>query len=633
MSCSRSARSNSDPSDQGPAQFLQGLSPAHLKHLQYSVPVREVPDRFSLFLAQEPRKPPVPKRFTFDALDYATREQHKPTKSPTKSLTRTTTPTTEIIQKEFERVRGVEWKFYLTFLCICILNLMAAWDATSLPIAIPTIATTLDGSAIQSLWLGISFLLAATAFQPVYASCADIFGRKSMLLSALTFFTIGAFIAAVTGNVTGLLLGRSLQGIGAGGIYVLTNLILVDLVCLEQRTRWTFIVGATWAIGIITGPIIGGVLVENGQWRWIFWLNLPFCGFAFLILPALSELKAAKGDMLVGLRRFDWLGLVLLVGSLISVLLGLTRGGIEHRWNNFRTIIPIIAGFMGFLLLCLWSRFSSLAPILDFKSSMNASSIATHICVTAQGILVFAALYFVPLYFSVAKPDLSLVRTGVCLLPWTITLASFAMLTAVFAVNKGNGSRYQPATWLGWFFTTFGVALMILITRTSTPSLWVPVALFSGIGLGILYPSLRASSLAQVAACSDTARLASAITNHSFFQSLGSTFGIAISTSIFQNSLQKNLLRHPLLSRLAQEYSKDAIALVQSIRKMPGGDNTLREDLGDAYTDSMRTIWIVLAVVAGAAFTASFFVKAGGIGARMEVVGEGREMRMMDCET
>ncbi|KAF2470723.1 MFS general substrate transporter [Lindgomyces ingoldianus] len=613
---SRSERSNSDTSDPGAAQFLHGLSPQQLHHLQYSVPSKDAPERFSQFL-EEPRRPPVPKRFTFDVLDLAARQK------ATRSVTRSTTPTTEILLKEVDRVRKVDWRFHITLACICMLNLVAAWDATSLSIILPTIASALHGSAVQSFWLSISFLVAATALQPLYASCAGIFGRKAMLITALTFFTIGTFIAAVTGNFTGLLLGRSLQGIGAGGFYVMTDLILADLIYAEDRKRWSAFIGATWVVGIVTGPVIGSALAERGQWRWIFWINLPFCGFAFIVLPAFAQLKLAEGDILRGLRKVDWLGIVLFSGSLISVLLGLTWGGIQHPWSNFRTTLPIQVGLVGFVVFLLWSRFSPFTPILNLDSFMDSTSLATYFGATMQGTIAFTALYFLPLYFEVAKPDLSLVETGISLFPWTFALCTIATVTAV-AVS--NTTWWRPAIWLGWSFVIIGTALTTLFKRGSATPLWVCIAMLLGVGLGILYPSLRAAL--QAAARSGS--MTSAVTNYGFFQTLGQTLGVAIGSAVFQNQLHEQLLENKMLERLAIVYAKDSIALIQTIRAMPGGEGTLKTDLADAYVDSMRTIWIIMAALAGTALVVSFFTKA--VFVTQESAAEQNEMKTFDEE-
>ncbi|KAF2190863.1 MFS general substrate transporter [Zopfia rhizophila CBS 207.26] len=619
---SRSERSDSDTSQPGAAQFLHGLSPRQLQHLQFSVPIRGTPNRLSQFL-EEPRRPPVPNRFTFDALDSRTKETSGRSRSSTRSSTRSETPTADVLLKELPKLKKIDWKSEATFWCLSLLNLVAAWNATSISVALPTIAGELHGYALQSFWLGTSFLLAATAFQPIYTSCSDIFGRKPMLLTALAFSTVGAFLAAVTGKFTGLLLGRSVQGIGGGGLYALTHLIGTDLVSAKDRSKWSNIIGAMWAVGAVTGPLIGGALAEYGQWRWIFWINLPFCGLAFVIIPVFAQLKTPDGRIREKLRKVDWLGFFLFTCSLISVLLALTWGGILHPWNSFRTTLPIQLGLVGFMAFLLWSRFSPVQPILRISPFMDLTSLVAYFGAVMQGMIGFSAIFFLPLYFEAAK-NVSLVRTGVSMLPWTLALAIFALTTAVYIVKSRH---YRPAIWLGWFLITLGVALMALFTRSSTTATFVGIAMVSGIGLGVLYPALSIAS--QAPAQNDN--LPFAVTNYSFFQTLGQTLGVAVGGAIFQNQLHRQLLKNPQLERLAQAYAKDAVAVVQAIRAMPGGEGTLKTDLADAYVHALRPIWIVMAALAGVAFAVSFFTRALAIN-RTEEQECAHQMRTFDEE-
>lgn len=130
------------------------------------------------------------------------------------------------------------WRFYLAFLTLAIVTLAAALDATSLSVALPIIAARLHGTAIEAFWSGTSFLLTSTVFQPSYASFSHIFGRKPITFIALTFFAVGAIIAALANNFTMMLVGRCLQGIGAGGIIALTEIIITDMVPLKERGKW-----------------------------------------------------------------------------------------------------------------------------------------------------------------------------------------------------------------------------------------------------------------------------------------------------------------------------------------------------------------------------------------------------------
>jgi MFS family permease len=158
-----------------------------------------------------------------------------------------------------------DYQFYLAFTSLAVVTLAAALDATSLSVAIPMISADLGGSAIEAFWAGTSFLLTSTVFQPTYAAFSHIFGRKPVVFVALTLFAVGAIICAVSKNFTEMLVGRSIQGIGAGGIISLTEIIITDMVPLRERGKWFGFISGMWAIGSVSGPIVGGAFAQNGE--------------------------------------------------------------------------------------------------------------------------------------------------------------------------------------------------------------------------------------------------------------------------------------------------------------------------------------------------------------------------------
>jgi MFS family permease len=169
-------------------------------------------------------------------------------------------------------------------------------------------------------------LLAATITIPWYSAFSEIFGRKAMLLTGVTFFTAGSFIAAVSGNYAGMHLGRVVQGVGAGGFCLLSDLVVADLVSEKERRMWSTLIGSAWAIGAVTGPMVGEALAERSQFRLLFWINMPIGVGALATLAVAAHTEPiTRGPVLPKLLAFDWLGFVLFSGSLISVLLGLTR--------------------------------------------------------------------------------------------------------------------------------------------------------------------------------------------------------------------------------------------------------------------------------------------------------------------
>ena len=162
-------------------------------------------------------------------------------------------------------------RFWLAFLSLAVLTLMVALDGTSISVALPVIAQKLHGTAIEAFWAGTSFLLTSTVFQPSFASFSHIFGRKPLVILALAFFLVGSVVAATANNFTLLILGRSIQGVGGGGIIALTEIIITDLVPLRLRGNYFGIISGMWSVGSVTGPIVGGAFAQS-QWRWILWI-------------------------------------------------------------------------------------------------------------------------------------------------------------------------------------------------------------------------------------------------------------------------------------------------------------------------------------------------------------------------
>lgn len=161
-------------------------------------------------------------------------------------------------------------------------------------------------------------------FQPTWASFSHILDRKSVVLAALFFFTLGTIICSAADRVAVLLAGRCVQGVGGGGIIALTYVIISDMVPLRERGKWQAIINLQWAIGTVAGPVVGGAFAEKTSWRWIFWLNIPFCVLGFIGIPICLRLHVKPGKVFEKLRAFDWFGSVLFVAATTSFLIPLT---------------------------------------------------------------------------------------------------------------------------------------------------------------------------------------------------------------------------------------------------------------------------------------------------------------------
>ncbi|TGO48738.1 hypothetical protein BCON_0231g00220 [Botryotinia convoluta] len=208
------------------------------------------------------------------------------------------------------------WRFYGSFACLAILNLVCAIDATILSVALP----------------------------PTWAAFSHIIGRKSVLLTALFLFSVGTILCSVAKNIELLLVGRCIQGIGGGGLVSLTYVLLADMVTLRERGKWMSIISLQWAIGSVIAPVIGGAFAEKVTWRWIFWLNIPFCVVSAIGIPICLKLNIKQGSMWTKLKAFDWFGSFLFVASVTSFLIPLTWGGVMYAWSSVRTLVPLLVG-------------------------------------------------------------------------------------------------------------------------------------------------------------------------------------------------------------------------------------------------------------------------------------------------
>ncbi|KAJ5153747.1 uncharacterized protein N7500_009186 [Penicillium coprophilum] len=467
----------------------------------------------------------------------------------------------------------------LVFFTLSVLTLMAALDGTSLSVALPEIAKQLNGTAIEAFWSGTSFLLCSTVFQPSFASFSNIFGRRPMILISLLFFTVGAVIAAIANDFTYMLVGRSIQGVGGGGIISLSEVVITDLVPLRWRGQYFGILSAMWSVGSVTGPILGGGFSENVSWRWIFYINFPFIGVGGILVILFLNLKLAPSSLIEKLRRIDYFGTVLFVGSMSSFLIPLSWGGISYDWDSWQTLAPLCVGGFGLIVFGFYEYYFASDPIVPPVIFQNRTAIASFIGSVLQGLILWCALYYLPLYYEAVKDG---------------------MVAGVLITVTG---RYRWAIWIGWAFSTIGLGLMCLIKVDTSMVGWIFLNIVPGLGLGILFPSLGYA----VQASTDPENLAIAVAMFSFFRALGQAIGVAVGGVVFQNRMFTNISRYPALAPMAEAYSKDAAGLVQVIKAMADGAD--KANLKEAYTDSLRTVWIVCCGVSGVAMLISLLTE------------------------
>ncbi|KAL8994387.1 MAG: hypothetical protein Q9169_005622 [Polycauliona sp. 2 TL-2023] len=500
-------------------------------------------------------------------------------------------------------IPDILWKpsprLYLAFLTLAVITMMVALDGTSLSVALPIISKDLGGTAIEAFWSGTSFLLCSTIFQPSFASFSHIFGRKPMVLTGLVFFLAGAIVAAVARNFAVLLVGRSFQGVGGGGLIALTEIVVADLVPLRLRGQWFGLISAMWALGSVSGPIIGGAFAQGNNWRWIFWINLPFIAVAFVFVPLFLKLAFKPTSLTAQLARVDWFGSFLFIASTTSFLIPITWGGVSYAWTSWHTLVPLCLGIAGLISFIAYEEVVATEPLIRLVIFKNRTAAVSYSATVLHGMILWSLLYYMPLYYEAVK-GFSPIISGVALFPETFTVAPASVIVGILITVTG---RYRWAIWSGWVLTVLGTGLLYLLDVDIPTVSWIFITLVGGLGMGMLFPSMAFA----IQASQTNEDLAFAIAMFSFFRAFGQAIGVAVGGTVFQNQMKSKLLTYPALASKAEEYSRDASSLVQIIKSMQ--DDAVKRNLQHAYADSLKVVWATMCGMAAVGLILSLGTK------------------------
>ena len=344
---------------------------------------------------------------------------------------------------------------------------------------------------------------------------------------------------------------------------------------------------------------------------------MPFIGIGTPMIAVFLRLNYRTESLLQKLRRVDYFGMVVFIGSMTGFIIAITWGGVMYPWDHWRTLVPLIVCSCGLAVFVVHQEYFAPEPLIRTSVFKNRTAAVNYFQTAMHGIMLWGLLYYLPLYYEAVK-GFTPILSGVALFPQTFTVAPAAMVTGVVISVRGT---YRWASWGGWFFTTLGTGLLVLL-KTDTPTVeWIWLNLIGGLGAGMLFPAMAIT--AQAAAPAKDQAYAS--TMFSFIRTVGQTLGVAIGGVIFQNQMKKKLLNIPAFAAQAGTYAKDASALVQIIKEMPEGPD--KHNLKVAYADSLQYIWIVLCAFSAVAFFSSWFMQAYPLDRELETEQGYREKK------
>jgi EmrB/QacA subfamily drug resistance transporter len=479
--------------------------------------------------------------------------------------------------------RPTDRSLVLVFAALCTGTLLAALDQTIVSTALPTIVGELGGLDHLS-WVVTAYLLTSTASTPLYGKISDLYGRKVVYQAAIAIFLVGSLLCGVAQDLPQLIAFRGIQGIGGGGLMAMAFAIIGDVVSPRERGRYTGILGSVFAVSSVAGPLLGGFIVDNSSWRWVFTINLPIGVIAMFVTQRNLHLPTRHVD-----HKIDFGGAALLVAGVSALLLALVWGGREHPWDS-PTIVGLIAGGLAVTAAFLVWESRAPEPILPLRLFREPVVAVSSALLFTVGCAMFGGMVFLPLFLQIST-GATATTSGLLMLP----LMAGLMVTSVGsgrAIARTGRYKLWPVT--GMPVAALGMFLLSLL-EPETPrvlsSLYMAV-LGAGIGMVMQTLILAAQNAVELR---DMGVVSSTTT---FFRSMGGSFGVAIFGAIFAGRLAHEVPAHIPAAFLRDTEIGSLLNSPERIREL---DAPLRDGIVEAVAGSIHSVflWAIPLLVAG----------------------------------
>jgi EmrB/QacA subfamily drug resistance transporter len=411
--------------------------------------------------------------------------------------------------------------------------MLAALDQTIVSTALPQIVGDLGGLSSYS-WVFTAYMLATTVTVPLYGKLGDIYGRRPLFFVAIGLFLLGSALCGTAWGMPELIVFRAIQGFGAGGLFPLALAVVGSIVPPRDRGRYQGLIGGVFAAASIAGPALGGFIVDNVSWRWVFYVNLPVGGLAMVVIYLTMPKRAPRRD-----HSIDWAGAALLAAGTTALLLGLVWGGRQYAWTSGHVLGALGAAAVA-LALFAWVERRVPETILPYDLLRNRTVAASIVCVALVAMAMLGTIAFVPLFVQ-GVIGTSATSSGVVLTPFMLGAVTTSIVSGQLVSRIG---RYRPNTIVGPIVLGIGMLLLSRMGPDTTNGVAARNMVVAGIGLGMMMQMFVLSVQNSV----PMRQMGSATALTQFARSIGATLGVTLMGVIVNQGLPASARAHEQLS-------------------------------------------------------------------------------------
>jgi EmrB/QacA subfamily drug resistance transporter len=456
---------------------------------------------------------------------------------------------------------------------------LASMEATVVATAMPTIVGQLGGLEHYS-WVFSAYMLASTTTVPLYGKLSDIYGRRRLYLVAMTLFLLGSILCGQAQTMTQLILARAMQGLGAGGIMPLAFILIGEMFTLEQRAKMQGLFSGVWGVSSVAGPLLGGFIVDQLSWEWVFYVNI----IPGLLAAALVGFAWQDQIQRQERRVVDYAGAALLSASVVVLLVSLTvtEFGTANSWALFGLSAVLFAALV-------WVESRAADPILPialFRRERLFSIAIIH--GVFAGWAMFGTISYIPLFVQ-SVMGTSATQAGITITPLLMGWVFSSIVGARILLKVG----YHRLTIFGTSMLVIGAFFMSRIGAESSQSLMMVFAALMGIGMGFSIPPF----LIAVQTTVERRHLGTATSTMQFSRSIGGTIGVSVMGAALSMRLASNLSASGLNPELVS----------QLLEPSSNAQAVLDEGLRFAVANAINLVFLIAFVSATIALVAVFF--------------------------